>query len=158
MAKDKAEIRYIPVVEVAKLVRRALKAAYPDTRFSVRSNKYAGGASIHVSWIEGPSQEEVAALVKCYEGGRFDGTIDMMYYADHWLRPDGSVLVRHDRGSAGSGGEAPEVDNRVLEHLLPEDAEPVHFGADFIFVWRESDDTPLEPPLAPPATDDGVPF
>ena len=134
---DTKQIRYIPVVDVAKLVRRALKSAYPKTRFRVRSNSYAGGASIHVNWTDGPPEEAVNALVKPYEGGRFDGTIDMMHYANHWLFPDGSVMVRHAQGSAGSGGESPEVDNRGLENQLPDDVEAVQFGADFIFARRD---------------------
>ena len=153
------QILYIPVIDVAKLVRRALKSAYPETLFRVRSSRYSGGASISVSWTDGPREPDEAEIVKNYAGGRFDGTIDMMHYANHWLRPDGSALLRHEKGSVGSGGESPEVDNRVLEHLMPEDAQPVHFGADFISVWRESSNPQPLTLLPPPcADDDGLPF
>ena len=40
--------RLIDVGEVARLVRRSLKNGFPDVRFSVRSVRYAGGASILV--------------------------------------------------------------------------------------------------------------
>ena len=43
-----AEVRYLTCAETAKLARAALKQAFPGVRFSVRSDTYAGGASIHV--------------------------------------------------------------------------------------------------------------
>ena len=42
--------RYLSAVETARLVRKALKARFPDVRFSVRSDSYAGGASVRVGW------------------------------------------------------------------------------------------------------------
>lgn len=34
---------YVPVTEAAKQIRRALKAAFPGVKFSVRSNSFSGG-------------------------------------------------------------------------------------------------------------------
>ena len=154
-----AEHRYIPVKDVAKLVRKALKLAHPETRFSVRSQSYSGGSSIHVVWTDGPPEQDVSVVVKVYQGARFDGTIDLKHYAEHWLRPDGSVLLRHEKGSQIYGGESPEVDNRMFEGLLPDDAEPVHFGADYIFVHRELSNPPPDLPTLDRDPDyDGLPF
>ena len=47
--------------ETAKLVRAALKRSFPGCRFSVRSSTYAGGAAIHVSWVDGPRSSDVDA-------------------------------------------------------------------------------------------------
>ena len=41
--------RYIDVAEVAKLVRQSFKREFPDIGFSVRSSRYAGGASVSVN-------------------------------------------------------------------------------------------------------------
>ena len=41
--------RYLTCAETAKLVRKALKEAFPDVKFSVRSNVYSGGASLSVN-------------------------------------------------------------------------------------------------------------
>ena len=60
--------RYIDVVEVAKLVRQTLKKNFPGVRFSVRSDRYAGGASILVTWKEGPPESEVKPVVGMYQG------------------------------------------------------------------------------------------
>ncbi|WP_338423309.1 LPD29 domain-containing protein, partial [Xylella fastidiosa] len=46
--------KYLTCAETAKLVRKALKESFPDIKFSVKSSNYSGGASIRVSWIDGP--------------------------------------------------------------------------------------------------------
>ncbi|NIN00470.1 MAG: hypothetical protein GTO24_21030 [candidate division Zixibacteria bacterium] len=56
-------IPWVPSTEVAKIVRKVLKKEFPETRFSVRTRKYAGGASIDVEWWDGPVQKEVEAKV-----------------------------------------------------------------------------------------------
>src|ERR1700722_15654415 len=67
---------YVSTTDTAKLVRAALKKAfaspYPGVRFSVRSDKYAGGASVNVTWTDGPQIDAVDAVVKPYSGAGFD--------------------------------------------------------------------------------------
>ena len=47
---------YLRCAETAKLLlRAALKEAFPEVAFSVRSRTYAGGASIDVTWRDGPT-------------------------------------------------------------------------------------------------------
>lgn len=72
--------QYISVTDTAKLLREALKKAFPAVKFSVRSDKYAGGASIDVYWTDGPTAEEVEAIAKQYEGADFDGMQDLKTY------------------------------------------------------------------------------
>jgi hypothetical protein len=66
--------------ETAKLVRAALKPAFPGQKFSVRSSTYAGGASISVRWIDGPTVADVDEVVKPFEGATFDGMVDLKEY------------------------------------------------------------------------------
>lgn len=68
--------KYLAVTETAKLIRAALKEAFPEIKFSVRTDKYAGGSSINVSWQEGPTAAQVDAIAKTFEGGYFDGMTD----------------------------------------------------------------------------------
>ena len=117
--------RSLTTAETAKIIRKVLKREFPETRFSVRSEKYAGGASIHVSWTNGPLDREVSPLAKRYEAAGFDGMIDMKYHKQHYLRTDGSILLAHTPGTEGSMGLVPSEDNRNLEQVLPEDAELV---------------------------------
>ncbi|MBU2177668.1 MAG: hypothetical protein KJ556_21460 [Gammaproteobacteria bacterium] len=67
------ETRYISVTDTAKLIRPALAKQFPGVKFSVRSQSYSGGASIHVNWTDGPRSREVDQIIKGFEGTSFDG-------------------------------------------------------------------------------------
>ena len=132
-----ATTRHLDVTETAKLIQKRLKHEFPGTPFSVRSDRYADGASIRVRWTDGPLISEVKAITDGFEGAGFDGMIDLQYYKQHWLRPDGTTLIHYTPGTQGSRGIFPEEDNRMLAPVMPGDAELVSFGADFVFTTRE---------------------
>lgn len=121
---------YLTCAQTAKLVRAALKQAFPDLRFSVRSKTYSGGASINVSYSGGPCTPPVQAVVNAYRGADFDGMVDLKTYNRHYLLPDGSVRLSsyYPDGTSGPVG---------VVQALPEGAREVRFGADFIFVTRD---------------------
>lgn len=123
---------YLSCAETAKLVREALKKAFPKIKFSVRSHNYSGGASINVGWKDGPTTKEVEAVAKSYSGAGFDGMIDLKYHISHWLLPDGSVTVRKNPGTLGYGGLDEGESNPC-----PENGREVHFMADYIFCERD---------------------
>lgn len=62
--------------ETAKLIRQALKESFQDVKFSVKSKTYSGGASISVSWTDGPNNAQVEAVAGHFEASYFDGSID----------------------------------------------------------------------------------
>ena len=68
--------RYISVVETARMIRAALKEAFPGVRFTVRSSSYSGGASINVGYTDGPTTAQVRAITGNFEGSYFDGMTD----------------------------------------------------------------------------------
>ncbi len=108
--ETKKERKYLSCAETAKLLRVALKAKWPDVKFSVRSKTYAGGASIDISYTDGPPSDEVNKTAKLYEGASFDGMQDLKSYHDTMLTgPDGSM-------------------------------ELVQFGANYVFVHRDYSD------------------
>ena len=72
--------KFISVTETAKIIRGELKTAFSKTKFSVRSSSYSGGASICVSWSDGPAESKVSAIVKQFEGSSFDGYTDSKNY------------------------------------------------------------------------------
>lgn len=82
--------QYYSVAETAKLVRKALKEAFPDVKFSVRSSSYAGGASIGVSWTDGPNEPQVAAITNVFRGSYFDGMTD--YQGARYAMIDGQMV------------------------------------------------------------------
>ena len=74
--KESPMTKYIAVTETAKLIRAALKEAFPEVKFSIKSRKYSGGSSIDVRWQDGPSYDQVNSIAKTFEGGYFDGMTD----------------------------------------------------------------------------------
>lgn len=107
MTAPKYEKRWIRPAEVAKLARKALRNKFPDIKFSVRSESYSGGCAIRVSWLDGPTSDEVDAVTDQFRGSRFDGMIDYGYTVTHWLMPDGKATVAEDPGSMTTGGSNP---------------------------------------------------
>ena len=69
-------MKYISVVDTAKLVRTALKESFPGIKFSVKSSSYAGGASISINYFDGPTNKQVKEIISNFEGSYFDGMID----------------------------------------------------------------------------------
>jgi len=98
-------VERIPLVEVAKLVRAALKQAFPRTRFSVTSNRYSGGSSIDVHWTDGPTDRQVRRVCDCYEGADFDGMQDLKTY--------------HDTLLADTEGEVPRLVRLGVDFVMP---------------------------------------
>lgn len=86
------------MVETAKLIRAALKAAFPATKFSVRCSRSGGSTGIY--WTDGPTTKQVQAVSGEFESQGFDGMQDMRTYADPtlYLADDGS-FIRHRYGS-----------------------------------------------------------
>lgn len=68
--------RYIDHKETNKILRAALKDAFPGVKFSVRKS----GGSTYVSWTDGPTAKQVNAVTDCFEGAGFDPMTDYKYY------------------------------------------------------------------------------
>ena len=124
---------WITCADTAKLVRGALKRAFPDVKFSVRSDTYAGGASIRVRWTDGPTSEQVDAVTGAYAGADFDGMIDLKVSVQRWLHPDGTVTLAHREGTNGSFVE-------LIGDPIGPAARLVRFGADFVPTCRDISD------------------
>ena len=60
--------QFMPVVEVAKIIRGILKETFPETKFSVRLSRYSGGASVAVGWEDGPSDRRVDEKIGFLQG------------------------------------------------------------------------------------------
>jgi hypothetical protein len=89
-----ATVRYVSAVDTAKLIRKTLRAGWPGVRFSVRTNTYAGGASIDVRWTDGPTEADVRRTTELYAGSTFDGMTDTKSFHDTVLvGPDGPEEV-----------------------------------------------------------------
>ena len=66
----------------AQLLKKELKEKFQETKFNVTYKSYSGGDSIHVFWIDGPSEDSVQKISYKYEMGSFDGMTDSYNYKD----------------------------------------------------------------------------
>ena len=136
------EYRYLTAAETAKLVRAALKTAYPTIKFSVKSKTYAGGASIGITWIDGPTTKEVDAIVQPFGGADFDGMQDLKTYNKHLLNGEpvrfgADFIFTYRKPSPALRAEALEIvkgwnPGRLPEYLTIEKVESLPCGA---FGW-----------------------
>lgn len=79
-APSKQDARALRDTEVAKLIRAELKAAFPKTKFSVRSS-----SSIYVRYVDGPTTGRVEAIVSKFEGKVFNAMDDSTSYKPPFL-------------------------------------------------------------------------
>jgi len=73
----------ISATDTAKMVRKAIKTAYPAAKVSVVTDKYSMGASINVTILTEMTADQVANvsdIARQFEGATFDGTIDLKEY------------------------------------------------------------------------------
>ena len=66
----------------AKAIKNELKKQFPGIKFSVRSDNFAGGNSVDIEWMDGPTVEEVEQITDKYQYGHFDGMVDMYEYSN----------------------------------------------------------------------------
>lgn len=135
------EREWISCADTAKLVRQALKRAFPAVKFSVRSDSYAGGASIRVRWEDGPTSVQVDAVTGVFAGADFDGMVDLKVSVQRWLHPNGAVTLAHREGTNGSFVE-------LTGDPVGPTARLVRFGADFVLTCRDISDDWREEILA----------
>jgi len=65
----------------AKVIKKRLKAIYPDTKFSVTSDNFSMGDSVDIRWTDGPKSETIDAITRRYQQGSFDGMTDCYNYS-----------------------------------------------------------------------------
>lgn len=123
-------VHYIGAADTAKLIRSALKIAFPGVKFSVKSDSYSGGSSIDVAWTDGPAKAKVDTALGGFVGRGFDGSIDLGYSSDCYITRAGSVGFAKTDGTAGSLGYVPDAVAPV-----PFGAAIVSFGS-YIFTNR----------------------
>lgn len=128
------EAETITLPETAKLIRAALKKAFPGVGFSIKSNRYSMGTSITVRFSGDTSTRDVEKITSAYSRCGYDGMIDAKYSQYAWLAPDGTASPAYSRGTVGADGQfAPEFGDPHAANC-----RYVRFGADFVMVQKEA--------------------
>jgi hypothetical protein len=63
------------VKESAQEVRKVLRAEWPDTKFSVRSERFSGNSAVRITWTDGPTEHQVSqatAHLKGWDNGFYN--------------------------------------------------------------------------------------
>lgn len=76
MSDTHTTTRWIDTADVAKMIRKHLKSVFPGVKFSVKIQRYSGGSSVRINWVDGPTDREVSSIVGQYRGSDFDGMTD----------------------------------------------------------------------------------
>lgn len=125
-------VRHITTTDQAKLLRQVLRKTFPQVKLSVSKSR---GSAINVYVPKTVSDADYARIKEIsggFEGGGFDGMIDLGYSIYSWLTKDGLATPAFSKGTGGSGGV---VDS--FEHPAPtDDAELVSFSATYVFVSK----------------------
>ncbi len=106
---------YVTTKETARLIRRILKESFLKTKFSVRSDSYSMGSHVNVSWEDGPTHEQVEAVIGEIAGKTFNGMDDSYDYHDHLWQGD-----RIHFAGSGSSPSRQLSDAKREEFIKPE--------------------------------------
>lgn len=66
--------------QCAKAIRKDLKIAFPNIKFSVRSSNFAGGNAVDISYDNWVPTEQIQSIVSKYKYGTFDWMTDCYNY------------------------------------------------------------------------------
>jgi hypothetical protein len=104
----------------AKLVRTILKAAFPATKFSVRTPRGSMMSSVDISWTDGPTVAAVDAFVSCLKCGQFDSMTDGFDYktgADAFVIVNGQTYRTGTRYVSTSRTTSPDFARRAAAQV-----------------------------------------
>lgn len=133
-----AEPRWVNVAELAAIIRKALKARFPKTRFSVRSSRYSMGSSVYVSWTDGPVTDLVDRALACFRGISFDGSDDSTHYRPITINGEtckaGSYVSSHRALSPAATATVRRLADERGEEFWPMASRIAFTGSGFLFV------------------------
>jgi hypothetical protein len=67
----------------AQAIKAELKIAFPNIKFSVRYQTFAGGDAVNVSYLNGVPEAEVEKITNKYQMGHFNGMEDIYEYSNN---------------------------------------------------------------------------
>lgn len=128
-AKRKAEQsgRLTGAAACADAIRAELKTVFPYIKFSVRSETFAGGDAVRVSWEDGVTVGEVENVTGKYQSGHFNGMEDIYEYSN---RNSDLPQVKYITEARKMSAEAEAILNPIAKELFES------FGSDEAYNCR----------------------
>lgn len=125
----KAELKANPKASshsnCAAAIREELKKEMPNYKFYVRSETFAGGDAVRISWENGPTVKQIEAIVNKYAYGRFDSMEDLSYSEHNDDLPQAKYVTTYREIN-------PELKEAVKADLLKLIPDLDHHGYDNI--------------------------
>jgi hypothetical protein len=142
-AEAKANKTISTHANTASAIRTELKTLFPFTKFSVTSETFAGGNSVHVSWEDGATSDKVNDIIKKYQYGHFDGMTDMYEYSNNI---EGLPQVKYVQGQRSMSKEVGETIKEELRRKYTlEYFEGLSEYEKHNLIYREFQDRDLQP-------------
>lgn len=66
----------------AAAIKEELKKLFVGVKFSVKSDNFSGGNSVHIEWTNGPLDDDVRVIVRKYQYGSFNSMEDLYEYTN----------------------------------------------------------------------------
>jgi len=82
MEKDRKKNEHSSAMLCANAIKKELKTKFPNIKFSVKSQNFAGGNSVTIRYTDGTAKPEVEDVTRKYQYGHFDGSIDLYEYSN----------------------------------------------------------------------------
>lgn len=110
----------------ADAIRAELKLRLPLCKFSVKSSTFSGGDSVHISWEDGYTEDQVRAITDKYQAGHFNGMEDIYEYHEKntEVTPDGKIIerptakyVQTSRNYSNSSNEADKAGTSLYNNV-----------------------------------------
>jgi hypothetical protein len=98
----------------SKNIKRLLLRLWPDTVFSVTSEKYSGGDSLTVRWTDGPCQKQVSEIADNFLAGHFDGMTDSYNYTQNAWHIFGDTRYMHYKHDFSPAAVSAVVDDMEI--------------------------------------------
>lgn len=111
---------YVDATEVAKQIRKELKATFTGVKFSVRTSKYSGGSSISVKWENYPTRERVEEITRKHAKIDYD-------------EASGEILSGANRFVFAENKWTDEAYISEIERFIPEDVDKNHIDYHYWF-------------------------
>ncbi|GAA3510068.1 hypothetical protein GCM10022234_00320 [Aeromicrobium panaciterrae] len=139
------------VKETGQEIRKALKAAFPGVKFSLRGSRGTGYGWFSLSWVDGPTTGQVREITGGFQSSYFDGMDDSNHHIPATMYADPDGVIREHRfsckGVNGSREYTPEaiawMDAYIDAHGGPE-AFSGGYGPDYASArWKTFQDIDL---------------